>query len=183
MADTPLTVQLASTNGTNGTANGTSFDFSAKHLPKKHFINNEYVTPKSDKTLSVYNPKDNSLVADDVPIGGEADVEAAVDAAEAAFPKWRKLTANARRDILLKFASLIEQYTEALSELSRITLGAPYGSFGKFEVGMAAEVSFWDNLDSSLANSTGLQVQCWMDRQIRGRSAPTREWFYGHYTK
>jgi aldehyde dehydrogenase (NAD+) len=40
---------------------------------------------------------------------------------------------------MLKFASLIEQHGVALAELSRLTLGAPYGSFGMFETGMCAE--------------------------------------------
>ena len=121
-------------------SNGTAFEFSAKNLPKGQFINNEYVASKGDKTLSVYNPKDGSLVADDVPIAGQANVDAAVEAAEKAFPKWKKFTANARRDVLLKFAALLEQHTEALAELTRITLGAPFGAFGKFEVALAAEV-------------------------------------------
>ena len=117
-----------------------AFDFSAKNLPTKIFINNEYVDSKSDKKLSVYNPKDNKLVSDQVPLSGEQDVDIAVAAAEAAFPAWKKVTAIDRRDILLKFAGLIEKHGETLAELTRITLGAPYGAFGKFEVGMAAEV-------------------------------------------
>lgn len=40
-----------------------------------------------------------------------------------------------------KFAALIEKHEGALSELTRITLGAPCASFGKFEVGLAADVS------------------------------------------
>ena len=143
---------------TNGAANGASFNFSIQNLPKKHFINNEYVVSENNKTLSVYNPKDNSLVADDVPIAGQAEVDAAVEAAEKAFPKWRKLTAIARRDTLLKFAALVQQHGEELSELTRVTLGAPYQAFGKFEVDLAAEVSSCDNPDSSLSNSPGLQV-------------------------
>jgi aldehyde dehydrogenase (NAD+) len=129
--------------GVNGASNGTSsssFTFSAKNLPKKLYIDNQYVAAKSDKTLSVYNPKDNSLVADDVPVAGQADVDAAVEAAERAFPAWKKFTAAARRDVLYKFAALLEQHTEALAELTRITLGAPYGAFGKFEIGLASEV-------------------------------------------
>lgn len=126
---------------TNGVTNGTAFEFSAKNLPKQLFINNEYVASKGSNTLSVYNPKDESLVADDIPISNQADVDAAVAAAENAFPKWKKFSAQARRDIMLKFAALLEEHTEVLAELTRITLGAPYGAFGKFEVGMAAEVS------------------------------------------
>src|SRR4051794_30578708 len=112
-----------------------SFGFSAKNLPLKVFINNEYVDSKSDKKLTVHNPKDNKLVSDQVPLAGERDVELAVAAAEAAFPAWKKVSAIDRREIMNKFASLIEAHGEALAELTRVTLGAPYGAFGKFEVG------------------------------------------------
>ena len=66
-------------------------------------------------------------------------MDAAVAAAEKALPAWKKLTPNARRDIMLKFATLLEQHGKTLAELTRITLGAPYASFGAFETGMAAE--------------------------------------------
>lgn len=108
-------------------------------MPKQLIINGEYVDSKNTKKLSVYNPKDGSLVADDVPLAGEHDVDAAVAAGEKAFPAWRKVLPKMRRDILLKFASLIEQYGTELAELTRITLGAPYGSFGAFEIGLCAE--------------------------------------------
>jgi aldehyde dehydrogenase (NAD+) len=100
---------------------------------------NQYVASKNPKKLELFNPKDGSLVANDVDLAGEADVDAAVAAAEKAFPAWRKMPANQRRDIMLKFASLIEKHGDSLAELSRITLGAPYGSFGKWETAMAAE--------------------------------------------
>lgn len=140
-----------------------SFTFSAKELPKQHFINNEYTQSKNHRTYSVFNPSDNSLVADDLPIAGEAEVDAAVEAGEKAFPQWKKFTATARRDILLKFAALIEKHKEPLSELTRITLGAPRGAFGKFEVGMAAEVS--SNLYGlhALLTFEGFQILCGMD--------------------
>ena len=118
-----------------------AFDYSAKSLPLKIFINNEYVQSKANKKFSVYNPKDNSLVSDQVPLSGEQDVDIAVEAAEAAFPAWKRVSDIERRNILLKFADLIEEHGEVLAELTRITLGAPYGAFGKFEVGMCAEVS------------------------------------------
>lgn len=89
--------------------------------------------------MEVTNPKDGSVVANDVDLAGEADVDAAVAAAEKAFPAWKKMAPNARRDIMLKFASLVEKHGVALAELSRITLGAPYGSFGMFETGLCAE--------------------------------------------
>ena len=63
-----------------------SFNFSKDKLPKQLIINGEYVDSKSSKKLTVKNPKDGSLVADDVPLAGEQDVDAAVAAAEKAFP-------------------------------------------------------------------------------------------------
>ena len=118
-----------------------AFNFSKANLPRQLFINNEYVDAKSTKTLSLYNPKDGSLVADDVALAGAEDVDVAVAAAEKAFPAWKRVPPTQRRDIIMKFASLIEQHEKELAELTRITLGAPYGSFGKFEVGLTAEVS------------------------------------------
>ncbi|KAI9371750.1 aldehyde dehydrogenase domain-containing protein [Aspergillus egyptiacus] len=115
------------------------FDFSRSKLPAQLFINNEYVAPQTPAVFSVSNPRDNSLVSDKVPLAGAADVDAAVAAAEAAFPRWKAIAASERREILLKFAALVEQHAEALAELSRITLGAPYQAFGRFEVGLCAE--------------------------------------------
>ena len=114
-------------------------DYSIKNLPSQIFINNEYVDSKNSKKLTLYNPKDNSVVTDACPLGNEHDVDAAVDAAEKAFPAWRKLTNAARRNIMNKFADLIDEHSVELAELTRITLGAPYEAFGKFESGLAAE--------------------------------------------
>ena len=124
---------------TNGITNGTTFAFSAANLPTQLYINNEYVNSTAGKKLSVYNPKDGTLVSDQVILAGEQDVDAAVTAAEAAFPAWKRVTAMQRRNILYKFADLLEKHIEKLAELTRLTLGAPFASFGKFEIGLAAE--------------------------------------------
>ncbi|KAK3710798.1 hypothetical protein LTR37_010022 [Vermiconidia calcicola] len=116
-----------------------AFEFSKDKLPKQLIINNEYVDSKNSKKLTVYNPADGSLVADDVPLAGEADVDAAVEAAEKAFPAWKKTLPSKRRDMLNKLADLIDQNAKAIGELTRITLGAPWGSFGLFEVSLCAE--------------------------------------------
>ncbi|KAL4888905.1 aldehyde dehydrogenase [Aspergillus ambiguus] len=116
-----------------------AFPYSASNLPTQVFINNQYVEAKSPQKFSVFNPKDGTLVSDKVPLAGQEDVDVAVGAAEAAFPNWKKVPATERRDLLHKFASLIDQHAEQLAVLTRLTLGAPYDSFGKFEGAMAAE--------------------------------------------
>ncbi|OCL09602.1 aldehyde dehydrogenase [Glonium stellatum] len=79
-----------------------AFSWSLKNLPKQIFINNEYVGSKNNKKLSLYNPKDGSLIVDDVSLASEQDVDAAVAAAEKAFPAWKKMLPNERRNIMTK---------------------------------------------------------------------------------
>ncbi|KAF7563278.1 hypothetical protein G7046_g859 [Stylonectria norvegica] len=111
------------------------------NLPKLLFINNEasftYThLPAEAAALTVSN---DSLVADDVAFAGQEDVDAAVDFARDAFKTWRNTAPNTRRDCMLKLADLIEANGAALAELTRITLGAPFASFGSFEINLAAE--------------------------------------------
>ncbi|KAG7410020.1 aldehyde dehydrogenase domain-containing protein [Fusarium sp. MPI-SDFR-AT-0072] len=98
---------------------------SATELPKQLFINNAFVDSKSNKTCSVYNPADGSLVADDIQIAGPEDVDAAVDAAEKAFPAWKKTHPEVRKALMLKLADLIDENAEAILALTTLTLGAP----------------------------------------------------------
>ncbi|KAI0121197.1 aldehyde dehydrogenase [Xylariales sp. AK1849] len=116
-----------------------TFPWSTSNLPKQLFINNEYVDAKNPKKLELYNPKDGSEVAKDVSLAGEYDVDAAVAAAQVAFPVWRKTPPMAKRDCMLRLADLIEQNGKTFAALTRLTLGAPFGSFGSFEVNLAAE--------------------------------------------
>lgn len=99
----------------------------------------QYVDSKNSKKLEVHNPKDDSVIASDVALGGEQDVDAAVDAAAKAFKTWRKTSAAERRNCLLKMADLIDANAEKLAELTRYSLGAPWASFGAFEIALAAE--------------------------------------------
>ncbi len=63
-----------------------------------------------------------------------ADAKAACDAAAAAFPKWSKMSPNARRKILLKAADLIEAHTpDFITMVSGETGGSPaWGGFNCF---------------------------------------------------
>ncbi|HTZ70313.1 MAG TPA: aldehyde dehydrogenase family protein [Acetobacteraceae bacterium] len=62
---------------------------------------------------------------------GAADVDEAVRVARAAFPAWRALNGDKRRDLMLKMAALCEQQAQALGQLVAIENGstimaAPY---------------------------------------------------------
>lgn len=74
------------------------------------YINGEYIEPKAGKTYTLYNPTDDSVVSDRIPIAEEADVDAAVDAAESAFNgPWSQFTGAQRSACLRKLADLLEE--------------------------------------------------------------------------
>ncbi|KAM5343859.1 hypothetical protein ACJ41O_012396 [Fusarium nematophilum] len=92
----------------------------------KLYINGEYVPAQSDKTLTLVNPKDNALVADNVPIAGEEDVELAVRHAEQAFAgPWASFSGNERAACLLKLADLLEQRLDDIMYLDSLTTRDP----------------------------------------------------------
>ena len=58
-------------------------------------------------------------------MASEADVDAAVAAAKAAFPKWRKTPGTERARIMLKFADLLETNAPRLAKLESQAMGQP----------------------------------------------------------
>ena len=61
---------------------------------RKFYINGKWVEPSTKNDLDVINPSDESVCAV-ISLGSQADTDAAVAAARAAFPAWsasQKLT-------------------------------------------------------------------------------------------
>jgi aldehyde dehydrogenase (NAD+) len=116
---------------------------SAVMVQKQLFINNEasianisaintyshitqYVDASSDETIAIYSPHDESLVADGIQVASQADVDKAVAAARAALHgEWSKWTAEQRRNVLLKFADLIDKNSEMLASWEAKSIGQP----------------------------------------------------------
>jgi len=70
------------------------------------FINNEWVDAKSGKTFDTINPATEEKIAS-VQEAGQADVDAAVVAANTAFETWRSTDGSTRRNLLLRLADLV----------------------------------------------------------------------------
>jgi aldehyde dehydrogenase (NAD+) len=60
-----------------------------------------------------------------VPLAGPADIDAAVQAARAAWPEWRSWTVDRRRDVMLRFAALVREHEAQMSQLSVFENGTP----------------------------------------------------------
>ncbi|KAF1933651.1 putative aldehyde dehydrogenase [Didymella exigua CBS 183.55] len=105
---------------------------------KQLFINNEYVDATSGETLSIYNPHDESLVADGIQVASQEDVDKAVAAARAAFKgEWSEWTPQQRSKAMLKLADLTDKHAEELALWEVKSMGQPifqakalYGFFG-----------------------------------------------------
>ncbi len=61
----------------------------------------------------------------DVRLGSRADLEEAVDCANAAFPIWRSMTPAARRDILLRASKLLVERCDQIAPLGSLDAGIP----------------------------------------------------------
>ncbi len=64
-------------------------------IRRQLFIGGRFVDASSGETLTSVNPHDNTAIAD-VSMAGKADIDAAVAAAEAAFPAWSHTSASER---------------------------------------------------------------------------------------
>ncbi|OQV06795.1 hypothetical protein CLAIMM_11319 [Cladophialophora immunda] len=90
------------------------------NIETRCFINNEFVEAK--ETFALYNPSTGKLTAN-VCQGGADLVDAAVDAAEAAFPSWAALDAAARAKCLIRLADLLVEHAPQLAQLEAVSMG------------------------------------------------------------
>jgi malonate-semialdehyde dehydrogenase (acetylating)/methylmalonate-semialdehyde dehydrogenase len=81
-------------------------------IPCPMFIGGEWVRPKIVGT-PVFNPSTGDVIAE-CPAGGSAEVNAAVEAASAAFPAWRDTPAIERSRFLFRYRHLVEENFERI---------------------------------------------------------------------
>ncbi|MDX1736904.1 MAG: aldehyde dehydrogenase family protein [Alphaproteobacteria bacterium] len=97
------------------------------------FINGEFVDSISGGRISVLNPFDNSQICE-ISEAREEDVDAAVEAAKNAFPKWSRMDAADRGHLLAKLADAIEANAEELIKLEATDTGHPVRDARKLDV-------------------------------------------------
>jgi aminomuconate-semialdehyde/2-hydroxymuconate-6-semialdehyde dehydrogenase len=89
-----------------------------------NFIAGEQVAPQSGKYLDKHDPATGQVFAR-VPDSDERDVDAAVAAAEKAFPAWSRTPAAERSRLLLAIAERIEANLDRLARAECIDTGKP----------------------------------------------------------
>ncbi|KAK8049118.1 Methylmalonate-semialdehyde dehydrogenase [Apiospora phragmitis] len=78
------------------------------------FVDNEFKASQADKWIDLYDPATNNLVTR-VPQSTDAELRAAVDSAQKAFPAWRNTSLLARQQIMFKFVGLVRENWDRLA--------------------------------------------------------------------
>jgi len=81
-----------------------------------HWINGKHVEGTSGRFGDIYNPATGEIVSQ-VPLASTAELNAAVDAAKAAFPDWAATPPLTRARIMFKYKTLIEDNAGRLAAL------------------------------------------------------------------
>ena len=84
--------------------------------PLHHFIGGRVAAPSSSRTQDVTNPA-TGAVTGQVALADRADVDAAVAAAQAAFPAWADTPPIRRARVMFRFLELLNQHKDELAHL------------------------------------------------------------------
>lgn len=81
-----------------------------------HFINGQAVAGASGRFSNVFDPNTGAVQAT-TPLASNSEVDAAVAAAEAAFPAWSAMNPQKRARVMFRFKALLEENMDELAEL------------------------------------------------------------------
>ncbi len=105
------------------------------------FINGHWIAAAGGASIPVDNPATGEIIGA-VPRLGRAETAKAIDAAAAAFPSWRALTAKDRAGILRRWFELIMAHQEDLALLMTLEQGKPLAE-SRGEVAYGAAFIDW----------------------------------------
>ncbi|MEM9683132.1 MAG: aldehyde dehydrogenase family protein [Pseudomonadota bacterium] len=100
----------------------------------KFYINGEWVAPRDGRTVPVINPSTEEPV-ETISLGGQADTDAAVAAAKAAFPSW---STSSKEERIAALERILEVYTARSEEMAQTIsqeMGAPIALARTAQVG------------------------------------------------
>jgi succinate-semialdehyde dehydrogenase/glutarate-semialdehyde dehydrogenase len=104
-------------------------------------INGQWVKGAAAKRFDVLDPSNGQKLADVANLG-PADAEAAIKAANAAWPAWRALTGKERSILLRKWFDLLMAHRDDLARIMTAEQGKPYPE-AKGEVSYGASFVEW----------------------------------------
>src|SRR5574341_2513139 len=79
------------------------------------YINGKWVHPQSDRTVRNVNPADLQDVIAEFPAATEAEVQQAIEAAQAAFPAWKNTPGPERGRVISRAANIARQRADEIA--------------------------------------------------------------------
>ncbi|MEN9011211.1 MAG: aldehyde dehydrogenase family protein [Yoonia sp.] len=91
---------------------------------RNFYIDGKWVAPISGQDFDVINPS-NEEIAATIQLGGQADTDAAVAAAKAAFPKWRLSSKAERLELMQNILDVYMRRSDEMGAVISAEMGAP----------------------------------------------------------
>lgn len=85
----------------------------------KNFINGEWISSKTGAAFNDINPANKNEIVGIFPKSGREDINMAVEAASAAFDKWRRTPPPARAEIIYNAEKLLRKKKRQLQRLQQ----------------------------------------------------------------
>ena len=138
-------------------------------MSRSMYVGGDWVSSSSEGVMSVCDPSHGQVI-DQVPHASKEDVDMAVDAAKAAFPKWSRLTPGERANMLLRVADLLEQRSKEFARLESINSGKSIKQTTDYDVPYTV-----DNIRYLAGASRTLEGKAMAEYVSEGTSAVRRE--------
>ncbi|WP_299533231.1 NADP-dependent succinate-semialdehyde dehydrogenase [uncultured Herbaspirillum sp.] len=110
-------------------------------LRQQAYLNGQWCDADQGAKLEVHNPANGTLLGS-VPMMGAAETRRAIEAANAAWPAWKKKTAKERSAILRRWYELMMANADDLALIMTAEQGKPLAE-AKGEIGYAASFIEW----------------------------------------
>ena len=81
-----------------------------------HYINGQRIAGQSGRNSDIFNPALGQVIRQ-VPLANDAELNATVAAAKAAFPAWSQTASSKRARYMFKFLDLLEQNVEEMARV------------------------------------------------------------------
>ena len=132
-------------------------------LRHQAYVNGAWADADGGQTINVSNPATGELIGT-VPLMGAAETRRAIEAANAAWPAWRKKTAKERAAVLRRWHDLILENADDLALIMTTEQGKPLPE-AKGEVQFGASFIEWFAEEGKRVAGDTLQSP-WPDRRL-----------------
>ncbi|GGK67677.1 aldehyde dehydrogenase family protein [Amphritea balenae] len=104
---------------------------------RQFYINGQWVDPVKANDFEVINPSTEKACSV-ISLGGEADANAAIEAASSAFDSWSQTTKDQRLDLINKLLAIYQERASEMAEAISSEMGAPMALASTAQCGAGA---------------------------------------------